>query len=112
MDYIIDAKGKRLGRLASEIAMILQGKKRSNFEGRLAGEDRVIVKNADQIVVSGEKSRQKVYYRHTGPLGHLKVKKYEDILKRRPAWILYHAVKLMLPRNRLRAQRLKRLIFE
>lgn len=112
MEYIIDAKNKRLGRLASEIAAILQGKKNPSYEPRLEGNDRVVVKNVSQMILSGRKIKQKVYYRHTGPLGHLKIKKYEDIFKKRPAWVLRHAVRLMLPKNRLAAKRLKRLIIE
>jgi len=112
MDYIIDAKNKRLGRLASEIAVILQGKKSASYEPRLEGSDRVIVKNVDKIVLTGRKSKQKRYYRHSGPLGHLKVKKYEDVFKKNPAWVLRHAVRLMLPKNRLQAKRMKRLIIE
>jgi len=112
MDYIIDAKNKRLGRLASEIAVILQGKKSPSYEPRLEGEDRVIVKNVDKIVLTGRKTKQKKYYRHSGPLGHLKIRKYEDVFKKNPAWVLRHAVRLMLPKNRLQAKRMKRLIIE
>jgi large subunit ribosomal protein L13 len=112
MNYIIDAKNKRLGRLASEIAVILQGKKNPSYEPRLEGSDRVIIKNADKIVLTGRKVKQKRYYRHAGPLGHLKVRKYEDVFAKKPTWVLRHAVKLMLPKNRLQAKRMKRLIIE
>jgi len=112
MDYIIDAKNKKLGRLASEIAVILQGKKNPQYEPRHPGFDRVIVKNAKQIVLSGKKESQKVYFRHSGPLGHLKEKKFKDVFQRNPVWVLRHAVNLMLPKNRLRARRMKRLIIE
>lgn len=111
-DYNIDVKNHKLGRLASEIAIILQGKKKPDYNPRLAGEDRVIIKNIQKLTLSGGKASAKVYYRHAGPLGHLKVKKYQDVFKRNPAWILRHAVGLMLPKNRLRAKRLKRLIIE
>lgn len=110
MDYTIDAKNKKLGRLASEIAVILQGKNNPQYEPRLEGEDRVIVKNADKIVLTGNKVEQKVYYRHSGPLGHLKVRAYKEVFKRDPAWVLRNAVRLMLPKNRLRARRIKKLI--
>lgn len=112
MDYIIDAKNKKLGRLASEIALILQGKKNPKYNPRLVGEDRVIVKNVSQIVLTGNKVKDKVYYKHTGPLGHLKVRKFEDVFKKDPAWVLKHAVRLMLPKNRLLKKRLKNLIIE
>lgn len=112
MDYTIDAKNKRLGRLATEIAVILQGKKNPGYEPRLEGEDRVIVKNVDKIVLTGRKIKQKVYYKHTGPLGHLKVRKFEDVFSKKPAWVLRHAVRLMLPKNRLSAKRMRRLIID
>lgn len=112
MEYIIDAKNKKLGRLASEIAVILQGKNKPSYEPRLEGGDRVVIKNVDKITVSGRKTKQKVYYRHSGPLGHLKVRKFEDVFAKKPAWVLRHAVRLMLPKNRLLARRMKRLIIE
>ncbi len=112
MDYIIDAKNKRLGRLASEIAVILQGKKNAAYEPRFSGEDKVVVKNAGFITLSGRKTKQKVYYKHTGPLGHLKVRNYEEVFAKNPGWVLRHAVGLMLPKNRLRKERMKRLVIE
>jgi len=111
-EIILDAKSKKLGRLASEIAVILQGKKHSDYEGRKEGEDKVIVKNIKKLEVSGRKSEQKVYYRHTGYVGHLKEKKYKDAFEKDPTWILRHAVRGMLPKNWLRDKRLKRLIIE
>ncbi|HXF43926.1 MAG TPA: 50S ribosomal protein L13 [Candidatus Paceibacterota bacterium] len=112
MEYKIDAKNKALGRVASEIASILQGKKNPGYNPRESGADSVRVANVDAIVLSGRKTKQKVYYKHTGPLGHLKVRKYEEIFKKNPAWVLRHAVNLMLPKNRLRKSRMKRLIIE
>ncbi len=112
MEYFIDATNKKLGRVASEIAVILQGKKNPKFQPRLAGNDRVVVKNINQISLSGKKTLQKIYYKHSGPLGHLKEKKYKDVFKKSPAWVLRHAVRLMLPKNRLQKVRMKRLIIE
>ena len=112
MDYIIDAKGQKLGRLASEIAVILQGKKHPNYEHRTAGCDKVTVKNIKLIQISGKKFEEKVYHRHTGPLGHLKTETYKQKFTKNPAWVLQHAVRLMLPKNRLQKPRLKRLIIE
>ncbi len=112
MEHIIDAKDKKLGRLSSEIALILQGKKNPNYNPRLLGEDQVVVKNAGQMSLTGKKTAQKIYYRHTGPLGHLKRNKFTDVFKKNPAWVLRHAVRLMLPKNRLNAQRLKNLVIE
>lgn len=112
MEYFIDAKNKKLGRVASEIAVILQGKKSPKFEPRFAGSDKVVVKNINQISLSGKKTFQKIYYKHSGPLGHLKEKKYQDVFKKSPAWVLRHAVRLMLPKNRLQKTRMKRMIIE
>jgi len=111
-DHIIDAKNKKLGRLASEVAVILQGKNRAAYNPRLIGEERVIIKNIQKIEISGNKAGTKIYYKHTGPLGHLKERKFKDVSEKNPAWILRHAVNLMLPKNRLRAKRIKRLIIE
>jgi len=112
MEYTIDAKDKKLGRLSSEIAMILQGKKSPKYDPKLLGGDKVFVKNASQISISGDKAGQKIYYKHTGPLGHLKERKFNDVLKKNPAWVIRHAVKSMLPKNRLNAKRLNNLKIE
>ncbi len=112
MDYVIDASNQKLGRLASEIAVILQGKKNVSYEPRLAGADKVIIKNASKIVVTGRKYSQKVYYHHTGYMGHLREKKFREVFEKSPETVLRKAVYNMLPKNRLRAKRLKRLIIE
>jgi large subunit ribosomal protein L13 len=113
MEYIIDAENKRLGRLASEIAVILQGKKNPQYEPRLAGTDRVLVKNIKKITVSGDKERQKVYYHQpAGYIGHLKKRTYRQIFEKDPAKTLRLAVLRMLPKNRLQTPRMKRLIIE
>jgi large subunit ribosomal protein L13 len=113
MEYIIDAENKRLGRLASEIAVILQGKKNPQYEPRLAGSDRVRVKNIKKITVSGKKERQKVYYHQTaGYLGHLKKRTYRQVFEKNPAEVLRLAVLRMLPKNKLQTPRMKRLIIE
>ncbi len=112
MDYQIDAKGKTLGRLASKIAYLLQGKDNPEFEGRRVGSNRVIVKNVSGLKVTGKKATQKTYYRHTGYMGHLKSKTFKEAFQASPEWVLRHAVSGMLPRNSLKVKRLKRLIFE
>ncbi len=112
MNYTIDAKGKRLGRLASEIAVILQGKKHATYNPRLRGEDRVLIKNAKGIVVTGEKDTKKIYYRHTGYMGHLREKTYAEAFAQSPEKVLRHAVEHMLPRNWIRAERMKLLKVE
>ena len=110
MDHTIDAKHKALGRLATEIATILQGKTHPNYDPKFEGEDRVIIQNIEGIVLSGRKTTQKIYYNHTGPLGHLKERKYREVFAKDPMWVLQHAVRLMLPKNKLAARRLKRIV--
>jgi len=110
-DYNLDAKNKILGRLSSEIAQILQGKKNPNYEPRLVGEDKVYVKNYKEIKVSGKKAKEKIYYHHTGYMGHLKKKTYEQIFEKDPKRVIREAVRRMLPKNFLNQRRLKNLIF-
>ena len=112
MDYVIDAKNQRLGRLASEIAVILQGKKRAEYDPRLRGEDRVVVKNVAGIVVTGGKEKKKIYYRHTGYMGHLRERQYSEEFAKHPQEVLREAVRRMLPRNFLRDRRLAMLKIE
>jgi large subunit ribosomal protein L13 len=73
------------------------------------GDDKVVVNNVSGLVMTGTKTDKKIYYKHTGPLGHLKERKFADVFKKNPGWILRHAVRLMLPKNRLNAKRLKNL---
>jgi len=113
MEYTIDAKNKKLGRLASEIAVILQGKKSVKYEPRLEGKDKVVVKNISQMEVTGMKMKQKKYYHHTTQIGHLKTKTLQMVWEKKgPAEILRHTVMGMLPKNRLQIKRIKRLTIE
>lgn len=112
MEYIIDAKNKKLGRLATQVATILQGKHKATYRPNLSGEDVVIIKNVTQITVSGRKDTQKVYYRHAGKLGHLKERKYANVVEKDPTWAIRNAVRLMLPKNKLNAKRMRRLKFQ
>ena len=111
-EYIIDAKNKKLGRIASEAAVVLQGKKNPSYEKRLPGNDFVLVKNLSKLDVSGRKFDDKIYYKHGGPLGHLKETKFREKFARDPKWVLLRAVRLMLPKNRLNKKRLLRLKVE
>jgi large subunit ribosomal protein L13 len=111
MDYHIDAKNKILGRVASEISHILQGKKHPNYAPNHVGKDRVYVNNYAEVAVTGKKLVQKVYYRHTGYVGHLKEARLEERLAKNPKTVIREAVRKMLPRNFLNQQRLKHLIF-
>ncbi len=112
MEYIIDVKNKKFGRVASEIAIILQGKKTPYYDPRLAGEGKVIVKNINKIMFSGDKLNQKKYYRHTGYIGHLKQKTLKEAFQKSPDKALRSAVLKMLPKNLLIKKRIKRLIVE
>lgn len=112
MEHVIDAKNKTLGRLATEIAHILQGKHQVNYEPRLGGSDKVIIKNIKELKVSGRKADQKIYYRHTGYMGGMKEKTYKQAVGRRPDFALRSAVKGMLPKNFLKDKRMTRLIIE
>lgn len=112
MEHIIDASNQKLGRLASRISVVLQGKISASYEPRLSGSERVIVKNAGRIVVTGRKSKNKIYYRHTGYMGHLKEKTFREAFEQSPEQVLRRAVYNMLPKNRLRAKRLRRLVIE
>lgn len=106
---VVDADGERLGRLASRIAHVLQGKHRADYSRHQIAGDFVIVTNAKQIAVSGNKRTDKIYYRHTGYIGHLKSRNFEEMLDKFPERVIEFAVKGMLPRNKLGRQMLRRL---
>lgn len=112
MDYLIDATNRKLGRLASEIAVILQGKKTAFYNPRLAGSGKVTVTNVDKMDISERKAAQKIYYRHTGYMGHLKERTLKEYLQKSPAAVLRLAVARMLPKNFIRAKRLNRLVIK
>lgn len=110
--HTIDAAGKVLGRLAVEIALLLRGKNKPGFVPYEDMGDYVVVKNADKITVSGKKMSQKKYYRHSGYPGGLKETPMKDVFSKNPGEVLRRAVSGMLPKNKLRAQQIKRLKFE
>jgi large subunit ribosomal protein L13 len=99
--YIIDAEGQRLGRLASEIAMILRGKNKPIYTPHLDTGDFVIVVNAEKIMVTGKKRTQKLYRRNSGRPGGMKTETFAQLQNRIPERIVEHAVKGMLPKNSL-----------
>jgi len=107
--YVFDVKEKILGRAASEIARLLIGKAKPYFVRNLDCGDYVIVINAKDVVVSGRKEDQKTYYRHSGYPGGLRAETLKELRQRKPEDIIIHAVKGMLPQNKLRASMLKRL---
>ncbi len=110
--HTIDATNQVLGRLASQIAILLQGKHKPNFKPHLDQGDIVVVKNVDKIRVTGKKMSQKIYYRHSGYLGSLKATKLEELMVKKPEEVLRKAVLGMLPKNKLRAKMIKRLKFK
>jgi large subunit ribosomal protein L13 len=107
--YVIDAGGERLGRLASRVAALLQGKHKADYSRHQLSGDFVIVVNASRVGLSGNKRTQKVYYRHTGYIGHLRSRTLNEMLDKFPERVIEQAVKGMLPRNRLGRQMLRRL---
>ena len=107
--WLVDATDKRVGRLASEIAMILMGKHRPTFTPHVDTGDFVVVVNAEKVAVTGKKLDDKMYYRHSGYPGGLRVRPLRVQLERRPTEVLRKAVKGMLPRNRLGRQQLTKL---
>ena len=107
--FLVDAKGQTLGRLASEIANVLRGKNKPSFTPHLDTGDFVIVVNAEKIEVSGKKASQKLYRRHSGRPGGMKIEKFENLRDRIPERIIEQAVKGMLPHNSLGRQQFKKL---
>jgi len=107
--YVVDATGKTLGRLASEIAKILIGKHKPTYTPHVDNGDFVVVINADKIHVTGKKLDKKVYYKHTGYMGHLKETTLREMLQKKPEEVIRLAVRGMLPKNKLRDRRMKRL---
>ncbi|RUT02093.1 50S ribosomal protein L13 [Dulcicalothrix desertica PCC 7102] len=99
--YVVDAKDQRLGRLASEIAMILRGKNKPTFTPHLDTGDFVIVVNAEKVAVTGKKRSQKLYRRHSGRPGGMKTETFAKLVERIPERIIEQAVKGMLPKNSL-----------
>lgn len=110
--HTIDASGKALGRLASQIAMLLSGKQKPDFLSYKDMGDFVVVKNIKKIKITGKKIEQKKYFRHTGYPGGLKETPLKTLFKENPGKVLIKAVWGMLPKNKLRAKMIKRLKIE
>jgi large subunit ribosomal protein L13 len=112
MKYTINCSQKTLGRVASEIASILQGKKNPSYDPRLEGDDTVVIENVDALTLTGKKKDQKVYYSHTTQIGHLKERSYQDVVEKHgKRYVLLHAIQRMLPKNKLQIRRMKRISF-
>ena len=106
---LVDAEGKTLGRLASEIAALLRGKHKPVFTPHVDSGDHVIVINAEKIVVTGDKANQKMYYRHSGWTGNLKSMNFATLMQKKPEQAVFLAIKGMLPHNRLGRAMIKKL---
>jgi len=102
--YVVDAEGKTLGRLASEIANILRGKKKPIYTPHIDTGDYVIVVNAEKVVTTGKKLNQKIYYHHSDYVGGMKETTLKDMLIKKPEYVMTHAVKGMLPKGPLGRQ--------
>ena len=107
--WLVDAEGQVLGRLASEVANVLRGKNKPQFTPHVDTGDFVIVVNAEKVKLTGNKLTQKMYHRHSGYVGGLKSISAEDLLQKKPEALIQHAVKGMLPKNRLGRKMLKKL---
>jgi large subunit ribosomal protein L13 len=107
--YLVDAENQTLGRLATEVASVLRGKNKATFTPHLDTGDFVIVVNADKIRVSGNKPHQKLYRRHSGRPGGMKVETFEHLQERLPERIVEKAIKGMLPHNALGRQLFRKL---
>ena len=107
--YVIDAAGQPLGRLASEIARLLRGKHKPTYTPHVDTGDNIVVINADKVLLTGKKARQKVYYRHSGYPGGIKGIPFEEMIAKYPERVIQLAVRRMLPSNRLGRAMLKKM---
>ena len=102
--FVVDAEGKTLGRLASEVAKVLRGKHKPTFTPHVDTGDHVIVLNADKVVLSGNKMKQKTYFKHSGYIGGDTYTSAEQMIATKPERMVELAIKGMLPKNRLGRQ--------
>lgn len=107
--FLIDATGKTLGRLATEIAKILRGKHKPTFTPHVDTGDGVVIINAEKIEVTGAKDAQKIYRYHTGAMSGMREVPYRVMKARKPEYIIRHAVKGMMPKTRLAEAQIKKL---
>jgi large subunit ribosomal protein L13 len=107
--FVINAEGKTLGRLATQLAHRLKGKHKADYSPHVDMGDHIVVVNAEKIRVTGDKLAQKTYWRHSGYPGGIKSRTLAEMLERRPEEVIRKAVKGMLPRNRLARKQLTKL---
>ena len=106
---LVDATDMTLGRLASEVAQILRGKNKPTYTPHIDTGDFVVIVNAEKIKITGAKATDKVYYRHTGYVGHLKSETFTEAMEKHPTRVIEHAVRGMLPKGTLGTQMDKKL---
>lgn len=109
----IDATGQAIGRLAAGIARLLQGKHKTTYTPHIDDGDKVVVKNIDKIRLTGKKTEGKIYYHYSGYPGGMKARQLKDVLQnpeKGGSWVLKKAVYKMLPKNKQRSERIKRLV--
>ena len=107
--HLFDAKGKILGRIATQIAKILTGKYAVDYAPNVGGTDWVVVVNSDRVRLSGEKAKKKIYYRHSGYPGGIYQTTFEEQMEKDSTKVIHDAVRGMLPKNKLSEKALKRL---
>ena len=107
--FVVDAEGLPLGRLASLLAPVLSGKRKPSYAPHVDGGDFVIVVNAEKVAVTFNKSRDKIYYRHSGYPGGLKEESFENLINRRPESVIEQAVRGMLPKTKLGRRMIRKL---
>ena len=107
--HLVDAKGQILGRLSTKVALLLSGRRKLSWSPQIDVGDNVVVINTTGVRVTGRKVEQKIYYKHTTYLGHLKATPFKRLFKERPNEVVRHSIAGMLPVNRQRAAMLRRL---
>lgn len=107
--HLIDAKGEVLGRLSTKVAGLLMGKGKVTYSTHIDSGDNVVVLNVEKVEITGNKAKQKVYRGHSGYPGGFKESKFEKVMAEHPERILENSIKGMLPDNKLKAERMKRL---
>jgi large subunit ribosomal protein L13 len=107
--YVVDAEGKTLGRMASEVASVLRGKHKPTYTPHVDTGDFVIIINVDKVKLTGKKLDQKMFRWHTGYIGHMRERTYRQMMDTKPEKVVFEAVKGMLPHNSLGSQMVKKL---
>ncbi len=107
--WVIDAAEQTVGRLSTQVAILLRGKHKATFTPHVDNGDFVVILNADKVILEGKRPNQKTYFRHTGYPGGVKVESFKELISNKPERVIEHAVKGMLPKNKLGRQILKKL---